>query len=105
MMAILHVALLQMTAFGNDQQANLAKGEDFCRRAKSMGADIALFPEMWNIGYTSYEGYPNDYDEIGGESAEQLRSRAAWQEQAVARDGAFVGHFRKLARELEMAIG
>jgi predicted amidohydrolase len=104
-MAILQVALLQMIACANDQQANLTKGEDFCRRARAMGADIALFPEMWNIGYTPYEGYPDDYDEIGVESAEQLRARAAWQEQAVATDGAFVGHFRRLARELEMAIG
>jgi predicted amidohydrolase len=44
------VALLQMTACGNDQAANRAKGEVFCRRACEMGADIALFPEMWNIG-------------------------------------------------------
>src|SRR6185437_16132417 len=104
-MAILQIALLQMAAAGNDQQANLAKGEDFCLRAKAMGADVALFPEMWNIGYTPYEGYPDDFDEIGAESEEQLRERAEWQEQAVATDGAFVGHFRKLARELEMAIG
>src|SRR5579863_8476235 len=48
------VALLQMTSCGSDQAANLTKGEDFCRRALNMGADIALFPEMWNIGYTPY---------------------------------------------------
>ncbi|HZP80417.1 MAG TPA: nitrilase-related carbon-nitrogen hydrolase, partial [Chthonomonadaceae bacterium] len=44
------VALLQMTASG-DQAANQAKGDKCCRRAKQMGADIALFPEMWQIGY------------------------------------------------------
>jgi N-carbamoylputrescine amidase len=44
------VALLQMTSFANDQSVNLLKGEAFCRRAHDMGADIALFPEMWNIG-------------------------------------------------------
>jgi predicted amidohydrolase len=49
------VALLQMSAYGSNQQANLAKGEDFCRYAKRMGADLALFPEMWNIGYTPIE--------------------------------------------------
>src|SRR5436305_5028961 len=48
------IALLQMTSFGNDQRANLFKGEDFCRRAHDMGADLALFPERWNIGYTPY---------------------------------------------------
>lgn len=38
------VALLQMTACGTDQGANRDKGEQFCRRAQAMGADIALFP-------------------------------------------------------------
>src|SRR5215470_18288515 len=104
-MATLHIALLQMTAFGADQQANLAKGEEYCRKAKAMGADIALFPEMWNIGYASYEGHPDDFDEIGAETEDQLRARTEWQEQAVASEGEFVSHFRRLARELEMAIG
>ena len=49
------IALLQMTACGDDQDANLAKGEAFCRRAREMGADVALFPEMWNVGYTFYD--------------------------------------------------
>jgi predicted amidohydrolase len=53
-MGILQIALLQMTACGNDQQANLVKGEAYCRRASALGADIALFPEMWNIGYTPW---------------------------------------------------
>src|SRR5690348_4663181 len=53
-MSILRVALLQMASHGPDQEANLAKGEAFCRRARQMGADIALFPEMWNIGYSGY---------------------------------------------------
>ncbi len=90
-MSLLRVALLQMTACGNDQQANLVKGEAFCRQAKAMGADIALFPEMWNIGYTFY-----DPAEPG--------ARETWRAQAVGREDAFVMHFRALAQELEMAI-
>ena len=46
------VALLQMTACGNDIAANQTKGDAFCRRARAMGADLALFPEMWSVGYT-----------------------------------------------------
>jgi predicted amidohydrolase len=53
---MLRIALLQMVARGNDQAANLAKGEDFCRRARATGADLALFPEMWNIGCMPYPG-------------------------------------------------
>jgi predicted amidohydrolase len=116
-MAILRVALLQMAPAGADQEANAAKGERFCRQAKAMGADIALFPEMWNIGY---QGYAEQKDEpehnlwrnptlwAEGEDSLWETSRAArerWQAQAIPREGPWVGRFRKLARELEMAIG
>ena len=88
---MIKVALLQMVANGNDQESNLAKGEAFCRQASAMGADIVLFPELWNIGYTSY-----DPDEHG--------ARERWQAQAVGVDDPFVAHFRALAKELQMAI-
>ena len=90
-MSLFRIALLQMVACGNDQEANLAKGEAFCRRARELGADLALFPEMWNIGYTFYDpGRPGAQEE--------------WRAQAIGRDDAFVMHFRALAKELEMAI-
>ena len=85
------VALLQMVSHRNDQAANLAKGEAFCRRAAGSGADIALFPEMWSIGYTYYD-------------PSQPGARQAWAEQAIVRDSPFVQRFRALARELNMAI-
>ena len=47
-----------MTACGADQAANLAKGVDFRHRARELDADLALFPEMWNIGYTFFD--PNE---------------------------------------------
>ena len=53
-MQIFRVALLQMTA-GSSQEENRRKGLDWCRRAKAMGADLALFPEMWNTGYAMTE--------------------------------------------------
>jgi N-carbamoylputrescine amidase len=85
------VALLQMASFGYDQEANLRKGETFCRQAREMGADIALFPEMWNIGYSLP---PTD----------DLAARQAWQLQAIGAEGPFVTHFQELAQELHMAI-
>lgn len=85
------IALLQMTAFGYDQDANLAKGEVFCRRAKEMGADIALFPEMWNIGYTFCD-------------PSQPKEREIGQAEAISQDDEFVTHFKALAKELNMAI-
>jgi len=90
------IALLQMNAAGRhqagyNQQANLVKGEEFCRRAGHMGADIALFPEMWNIGYNFFDQSQPDQHQ-------------AWTAQAVGPDDHFVTHFKALARELDMAI-
>ena len=87
----LKIALLQMTSCGADQAASLAKGEAFCRRAKAQGADLALFPEMWNIGYTFF-----DLGEPG--------ARERWAAQAIDRDSAWVRHFRQLAHGLDLAI-
>jgi predicted amidohydrolase len=89
-MSLLKVALLQITSHGTDQSANLAKGEAFCRRAAAMRADVALFPEMWNIGYTPCPSEPE--------------GRAGWRALAVTQQSGYVTHFRELARELDMAI-
>jgi predicted amidohydrolase len=90
-MSLIEIALLQMTTCGTDQDANLTKGETFCRQASEMGANIALFPEMWNIGYTFYD-------------SDQPGAHEAWEAQAVGQGDDFVLHFRTLAQELGMAI-
>ncbi len=82
----LRVALLQL-APGKTMEENLEKGLLACRRARRQGADIALFPEMWSCGYE----IPED--------PEALRKLA------VGRDSAFLEAFRKLAKELDMAVG
>jgi len=93
------VALLQLHPSGADVDANLKKGEEYCRKAKAMGADIALFPEEWSIGYSRYhwpgtkhtkELWPMTFDE--------------WSARAVDQNSPFIDYFRKLAAELEMAI-
>ena len=84
-MAFFSIALLQMRS-GSSQQENLEKGLLWCRKAKEMGADLALFPEMWSCGY-----------DLSGSEAE-LAARA------VPRDGSFLQAFRQLAAQLEMAI-
>jgi len=80
-----------MIGCGRDKHANLVKGELFCRRAREMGADIALFPEMWSIGMSFFD------PDIEGD-------RQRWKELAIGHDDAFFQHFRNLARELKIAI-
>jgi predicted amidohydrolase len=55
---MLNLALLQLLPCC-DKNENLKKGVDFCRRAKTMGADIALFPEMFSCGYNIPENQPD----------------------------------------------
>jgi len=90
-MKLIKIALLQMTGCGNDQEASLAKGDTFCRRAKDMGADVALFPEMWSVGMTFFD------PKLEG-------ARQQWEALAVGLDDRFIAHFRRLAKELNMAV-
>ena len=55
----LKVALLQLLP-GKNLSEQLEKGREACERAKQMGADIALFPEMWSCGYD----FPVEKDEL-----------------------------------------
>ncbi len=80
------VALLQLLPTGS-KAGNLEKGLDFCRKAKNIGADIALFPEMWSNGYS----LPSDPFRMN--------------EAAIDGKDAFILAFQSLAKELDMAIG
>ncbi len=84
-MKSLKVALLQILP-ENTPEKNLEKGIKYCRMAKEMGADIALFPEMWSCGYN----IPEDIDEL--------------KSLAINTDSDFVNSFSMLAKELDMAI-
>jgi predicted amidohydrolase len=73
------------------QEKNLQKADEFCRKAAALGADIALFPEMWNIGYSAFDD-------------KQANAKEGWQALAVDNDSDYMRHFISLAGELKMAI-
>ena len=83
----LKIALLQIAPAGC-LEGNLNKGLEYCRRAKNMGADIALFPEMYSNGYDIYN-----------------RSVKEWAKEAITTESDFVQSFGNLAKELDIAIG
>lgn len=85
-MNTLKIALLQIAPTGSSE-GNLEKGIAACRQAKAMGADIALFPEMWSCGYDICEPPP-----------------AEWLCKAISLNSEFVAKFQALAAELDMAI-
>lgn len=75
----LKIALLQLLPKSNlDEQLQL--GISACEKAAAMGADIALFPEMWSCGYDLANPAP------------------------ISADGEWVSRFGELARTLDMAI-
>ncbi|WP_130836255.1 carbon-nitrogen hydrolase family protein [Lachnoclostridium sp. Marseille-P6806] len=81
----LRIALLQLLPGADEDQA-LEKGKSACAEAKRLGADIALFPEMWSSGYV-----------IPQEPSERLC-------RSVPADGRFVTEFGELAARLDMAV-
>ena len=83
---ILKIAFLQLLP-GEGLSIQLEKGMKACRRAKELGADIALFPEMWSLGYC----VPQEQE--------------ALEEASLEPNSMFIKAFQGLARELEMAIG
>ena len=83
---IFRIALLQLLP-ENTLLGQLEKGKAACVKAKEMGADLALFPEMWSDGYF----LPQNSLEL-----DSLSIRA---------DSEFIAAFRRLAGELKMAIG
>lgn len=84
-MESLKVALLQLLPEAA-LDGSLKKGIQACRQAKLMRADLALFPEMWSVGYSIPE------------NPETLKRTA------VPINGSYIQAFCDLARELNMAI-
>lgn len=79
------VALLQLDPEGN-LQGNIEKGIVAVEKAAKMGADIALFPEMWSCGYS----FPQDEN--------------ALRELAVSKDSSYTDAFRKAAVDNDIAV-
>lgn len=80
------IALLQLMP-ERSLQGQMEKGITACIKAREMGADIALFPEMWSDGYV----IPQDPDKLDALSVDE--------------SSAFVTAFGRLAERLQMAIG
>lgn len=79
------IALLQILPTGS-LNGNREKGVEACRKAKVLGADIALFPEMWSNGYDIPE------------------TRKRCSARRFRRTGNSCPGFGELAAELNMAI-
>ncbi|MEO8211167.1 MAG: carbon-nitrogen hydrolase family protein, partial [bacterium] len=99
------VALLQINSHKLDQQRNIQKADFYCRKAKELDADIVLFPEMWNIGYESFDDsvWKQDFDplNISPSLSQKIQD---WYSNAVNIQSEFVNHFKLLAKNLDISI-
>lgn len=68
-------------------EENMEKGIHYCKEARKLGADIALFPEMWSCGHH----IPHDLKKLNG--------------LAIPAEGEFVTRYAELAKELDTAKG
>lgn len=89
--SVLKVALVQPVP-ELDLEKSLSLGESYCRTAKSKGADLVVFPEMYSLGY---------FTKVDFDQKEEVE---AWRSLAIRSEGEYVTRFRTLAKELDMAI-
>lgn len=95
---VFKVALLQLSP-ADTMKNNMLKGIEYCKKAKEMGADIAVFPELWNTGYEMlFEGDLKDQNNISKEKIEK------WNSKAIDNDDKFINQYIDIAKQLKMAI-
>ncbi len=94
-----NVALMQIYSYLMDKEFNLEIAEQFCRTAKSNGADLVLFPEMWNV---NYEHLINCISTSGDNTERIERILNAY---AIDQNSHFFTEFQKLAQKMDMAVG
>lgn len=109
-MPFLKLALLQMSAVEGNIEANTKIADQFCRKAAAKQSDIAVFPEMFSIGYPTPYNKNNSF-EIWKKVAFQGKKPdhfdediAKYRSYAIDDNHDYINHFHALAKELEMAI-
>lgn len=103
------IALLQMMAVEERIEENLWIADKFCREAAKAGAQIAVFPEMFSIGYPIPYSEDNSltyWQEVAFENKlpDPRKITDKYRNYAIDDQHEYLQHFRKLASELNIAI-
>lgn len=70
----MRLACIQMEVGDRDKAAHLAHAEELLLEAK--GADLVLLPEIWNIGYFSFDRYEGESETLEGETVHLISAMA-----------------------------
>lgn len=109
-MTAFKIALLQMTPVEEQITKNIKIADEYCREAASKGAHLAIFPEMFSIGYPTpyctFDDPMKHWREVSfqGKDPDPEGIVAKYRDYAIDDHHEYVEHFRELAKELDMAI-
>lgn len=81
------VASIQMATIEGDKAATIEKACERIRQCR--GAELIILPEIWNIGFMSFDDYLLQADEIGGETISAMQS-VVRETRAYLHTGSFV---------------
>lgn len=96
---VVTVALLQMAACENASHC-LSALETHLRTAAEAGADVALTPEMWSMGYSSQWTAGT----VPPNNPQALREAFRWAEMAEPLGGPYLTRVAALAKEVGIAV-
>ena len=74
MAVTIKVASIQMAVIEGNKAATIDRAVENIRRAK--GSDLLILPEMWNIGFLSFDRYLEEAEDQNGPTLSALRSVA-----------------------------
>lgn len=91
MTKLFRIAMIQKSAVPLDAEKNRVLALEYCRQAKELGADLALFPEMWSTAYARPKSFePADIRD--------------WRSHALPENGEYLNSLRQAAKDLQMGI-
>lgn len=94
------IAVVQKHRDPYDRDKNTQLGIACMQEAKSMGADLVLFPECWITGYE----FPEFDDYIPIEEIEKTDAFHQWAASAMEDDDTHLLAFRQAAREMKIGV-
>ncbi|MGD8291722.1 MAG: nitrilase-related carbon-nitrogen hydrolase, partial [Desulfobacterales bacterium] len=71
---MMKVASIQMSVIEGDKTATIDKAIENIHRCK--GYDLAILPEIWNIGFMSFERYISAAEDSNGQTLQRLKNAA-----------------------------
>ena len=83
----MQIASIQMAVTEDDKDRAIARAEELIRQCR--GADLILLPEIWNIGFMSFDDYYTQAEEPGGRTLSAMQAMAR-DTKAYLHTGSFV---------------